>query len=472
MSFELLDALLTESGHAPTGMGRTEGKYETIQEDSDSEIFSDLDGLVESAMRETLRSTILESSIPDQTKIEHISVVEEAEFTPEQMYTFMQENIQPVLDMSGVLEEGFEFTSKTTALSLPVYESALAIWLHKNGQLQETISEMVAENELIESGHSISEAVSMVEQSSKDKSSSIYSQLISERTTSESSDLISDVLSGIMEKYEIEVDKMNDIVNEAETALQTAGVENLIVDIQEMANLVATYNIISESDGGGSFSDWLYEAERDSSGKMVFGKKAAGARKTKTTLSGENPTEFKYKDRDPIEAKKSAKETDKSTLTGEQNKKYDKAPSAKKAIGLEKKTGTGYYLKKGRYKDAALNIKNKFKGAVRNTGKLLSKAGSAIGKAAKSKYGKIGGAAVGAAAVAAAGVAGYKAYKNRQCGGLDGAELAKCKKTAAAQGLRAAQASMSSCKTASNPERCAKSAQKEVEKWKARVAKY
>ena len=110
MSFELLDNVLLESGANITS-GRSLSK--------DSEIFSELDSLVETAMRETLRNTIFSSGQDSDVKLEHLEIVENTTFTEAQLTKFMDTTIYPILEMSGAFNP-----YKKITISLPVYEAA------------------------------------------------------------------------------------------------------------------------------------------------------------------------------------------------------------------------------------------------------------------------------------------------------------------------------------------------------------
>ncbi|MCK5015819.1 MAG: hypothetical protein KAS32_02005, partial [Candidatus Peribacteraceae bacterium] len=125
MSFELLDTIL-ESSIAK------EAEVETPFVAEDADIYGGLDSLVEDAMRDSLRFTVMESAIDSDTKIEHLGLVESAAFTQDQMLKFMEDSIHPVLEMAGVFEEGVE---DAFSVHPAIYELALTLALNESDAL-------------------------------------------------------------------------------------------------------------------------------------------------------------------------------------------------------------------------------------------------------------------------------------------------------------------------------------------------
>ncbi|MCK5019533.1 MAG: hypothetical protein KAS32_20910 [Candidatus Peribacteraceae bacterium] len=125
MSFELLDTIL-ESSNAK------EAEVEAPFVAEDADVYGGLDSLVEDAMRDSLRFTVMESAVDSDTKIEHLGVVEGVAFTQEQMLAYMGNSIHPVLEMSGVLGEDVE---ETTPVHPAIYELALTLALNESKAL-------------------------------------------------------------------------------------------------------------------------------------------------------------------------------------------------------------------------------------------------------------------------------------------------------------------------------------------------
>ena len=110
MSFELLDAILQENSTTVNG-GNS-------QYPSNNESYAILDGLVENAMKSSLRSIIIENGNDINSVANHLSVVEDTQFNEDQIIDYMNDNINPVIGMLGVEENNYG----PVAVNLAMYD--------------------------------------------------------------------------------------------------------------------------------------------------------------------------------------------------------------------------------------------------------------------------------------------------------------------------------------------------------------
>jgi hypothetical protein len=135
MSFELLNSILNK-GNKKVVKENTNNFVlpESEKRINESDItFSELDNLVESAMRDTLKKTIQESNMDPSL----LNVVDNSVFTEEQVYDFMKDTIDPILESVGTLTNGrlLNSDSRVRGVSLPVYEVALTLESARLGAL-------------------------------------------------------------------------------------------------------------------------------------------------------------------------------------------------------------------------------------------------------------------------------------------------------------------------------------------------
>jgi len=344
MSFELLDDVLLESGYKTPD---EEKKEEEVVNTEDNDIFEELDGMIEGAMRESLRNTVFCSENDSDVKLEHLEVVESAEFTEEQMTKFMDTTIYPILEMSGSLEDNDNET-----VSLPIFEIV--------GLLED---------------------------------------LGSDEITEENADI---ELEAICEFYGINDEDRETIIAEATELLESHGIDKLDPSMQDVSLLVCeTIVILGEVDT----SENLEEAKKK------------GGRPTK-------------------------KQVQMRILRG----RIKDAPGKALAYSKEKGKEVGSWVA------------------------AKGKAGLAKGKEALgTKKGKIIAGAITMAAVAAAAALAYR-RKGDKCKGLDGDAKSKCKAAAVNDAIKALNQQKSQCKKAKNPAKCAAGVDKQIAKWKGRMA--
>lgn len=352
MSFELLDDVLLESGY------NKPVEEEEVVNTEDNDIFEELDGMIEGAMRESLRNTVFCSENESDIKLEHLEVVESAEFTEEQMTKFMDTTIYPILEMSGSLEDNDNET-----VSLPLFEIV--------GLLED---------------------------------------LGSDEITEENADI---ELEAICEFYGINDEDRETIIAEATELLESHGIDKLDPSMQDVSLLVCeTIVILGEVDT----SENLEEAKK----------------------KGGRPTKKQVKMR---------------ILRGQ----IKDAPGKALAYSKEK------------IKAGAAKVKEKGKEAGK-WATAKGKVGLAKGKAVLgTKKGKIIAGAITMAAVAAAAALAYR-RKGDKCKGLDGDAKSKCKAAAVNDAIKALNKQKSQCSKAKNPAKCAAGVDKQIAKWKGRMA--
>lgn len=150
MQYELLGNILKRKGVTPvsesTSVSKTEKPVRKNQiksnrlNESDM-LHSDVETLVESAVKETLKRTINESAIPDSDKIRNVNVVENIKLKEEESLSFLNDTIDPILetatngDINRMLRS--KNTGKVRSVSLPLYEIALTLESARIGALTE-----------------------------------------------------------------------------------------------------------------------------------------------------------------------------------------------------------------------------------------------------------------------------------------------------------------------------------------------
>ena len=478
--FELLDAILNE------GTANVQDTDEYVTE-SDSALYANIDQLVEGAMRETLRNTILESAIDDSTKLNHIEVIESANFSDEQVLSFMESTINPILDVAGFLDESHDLGGiDPIAVSAPVYEAALAIHLNSMDELSEAVlaSELVeAASELDGSDQEefINENFGMV---STGDSNSLYKQIF--ESAGSETDVLQDAFAHIFEKYEMDETEAEMVVSEAVEFLETYGVENLQLDMGFIAEAVVEYNALAESNGYATFGVVLEDlnylisevsnAEAEKAGREA--RQSAIKKNNKMTSQRLKANVIKPAGEKVGKAYKSirTKTVSLGKAIGDRSGKAWAAAKEPRATGKAAYDATINGAKKvwGKTSDAG---KSAWDG-VKNPGRTAKAGWKATSDFASGKYAagkeyagknkvKVAGGTVAIAAVATAAMIAYKKFKTRECPGLSGEEKSKCMKMAAAQGLKAAKAQARTC---GSDEKCMKSAKAEISKWESKVA--
>jgi hypothetical protein len=239
---------------AKEGVAKNKAKMtKESTEDQDSEIineeiefnmdsmYADLDQLIENTMRTSLRTTITESAMPAETKLEHLTIVEKAIFTKEQMTDFVQENIDPILKCAGVFNGTYNLGGDNpVAVSLPVYEAALILTVANEG--------------LLESAN--------VKEDEKTIKNSLYESLMAnqqvEKDNSKSLEIINEHLANLYDRYDMTEDNDREaLFNEAVYVITKYGSENLRPSFNELAECVCIYNENAERNDEKLFGEVL-----------------------------------------------------------------------------------------------------------------------------------------------------------------------------------------------------------------------
>lgn len=197
MAFELLDQILKESGVGVAGKEITTG--------TEAQIFESIDALIEDAMRTSFRGMIFESAIADDSKIQQLSIIEDAAFTEDQMLQFMDEMVTPVLALSGLAEGYSEDT-----IFVPSVVSNVATWI-----------------DLAESGVI-----------TKDEAKSEISE--------------------VMEAYEIPTEERSELIDIALECV-AIGMDRIKTDVFELSEMVYELNSLEEE----TEEDWIEEGAAD-----------------------------------------------------------------------------------------------------------------------------------------------------------------------------------------------------------------
>lgn len=416
MSFELLDNILEESG--------VPGIYSDTKDTGDvgdtgleegDEVYADLDDLIESGMRETLRNTITESAAPDETKLQHLTIIENADFDKDQMLTFMDETIHPILAFSDVLDEEIDITT-ATVVSLPLYELYLVLAAADNGMLTESEDEGAAYDAFTESVL-------------KDNM---------ENDVELNEEALSEALVEVFEKYGIAEDAREDMLNEAvELYDNTPDDVDVIPSIQEVAEAVISYNNSMDENDVPALE--LAEAYLEE----LFGKKKTRMQRAKGYVKGKADVASKY-------------------VKGKAEKVSKAAKGAKKAVGKQARMLTGKQTMREKISRGVRRAlptvtggETRSEKAQRIAAEKMRAAKKTAGKVWGTKKGKAGAAALGLAALGTAATLAYKKMKGS----------GKSDKAAAQSAINAIKAQASKCTT----DKCKASAQKQIAKWKARM---
>lgn len=303
MSFELLDDILLESGNetdqkvedtkdekdqtnVEEGVDNTEGAVNvegaepvepvepTVnQEDLDENVvdvepidedlmeaisntmYSDLDQLIENSMRTSLRTVITESSIPPETKIDQLAIVERVVFTQDQMSKFVNENIHPILDCAGVFSGTYNLGGDNPiSVSLPLYETILTLHIANEGllkSLKEEEEPKTIKNSLYES---------MIESQKQD-----------EVDAEKSMEIVNEHLATLYERYNIEDDSDREaLLDKALNIMNEHGVENIRPSLYELAECICAYNKKAEENEEKLFGETLPKDEDLSESDNIF----------------------------------------------------------------------------------------------------------------------------------------------------------------------------------------------------------
>lgn len=131
----------SKSGQAGSGQAK---RRVDIRENF--KIYEELDSLVESAMRDSLKKAITESAASDADQMKYLKMTESAKFTPEESIRFMTNYISPVLEITNISKPLPMFTDKKRnmrSVPLPVYEIAMTIESARLGRLTEESLDLV-----------------------------------------------------------------------------------------------------------------------------------------------------------------------------------------------------------------------------------------------------------------------------------------------------------------------------------------
>jgi len=221
-SLEFIDRVLAENGI-------TVDKQKTIvKEDAefDNTILQEANEVIEKAMRTSLRSAILESSIEDSKKLDRIGLIEDAEFTDSQKSKFLYNTIHPIIETSGILQVPKD--NIPVFVSGVVYETALALQMAKEGMFEEIalFNEM---NDLY-SQEEIEEAT--VEDLKEDI------EQILETKESTKKEILESYLERVFSDWNVEDPRQQRLViDSAKQYIKEGIVENLAIDFDELSEL-------------------------------------------------------------------------------------------------------------------------------------------------------------------------------------------------------------------------------------------
>ncbi len=136
MAFELLNQLLESKGIKTDAKKSSTPLKEARVKETDV-LYNEIDTLVESAIRETLSSTILESFDGGELK-RNLSIIESSVFSEKQTSNFIEETIDPILETVGTINSNRIVknpSNKIKGVLLPVYEIALTLEAARMGAL-------------------------------------------------------------------------------------------------------------------------------------------------------------------------------------------------------------------------------------------------------------------------------------------------------------------------------------------------
>lgn len=440
MNFELLDSILEGAQDIDNlDAATTPDNPEEIEKSKENEIYSDVDTMVEAAMHEALRNTIMESTVNPATKLQHIMITESTDFTEDQMEKFMHETIHPILTFCGMLQEGIDY-NKAVTTNFATYALVNVLEDADNGVHAEDSPE--------------------------------YDELTNEVLNKEGEvdeKSLGEALVGVFEAFNISESDRETMLEEA-IELRNSGVK-VLPNLDEVAGYVFAYNLSNTNmpltDLAESYG--LFCLEEDLKSAVDIATKGIG--KVEEKLKTETDPEKK---KGLMMRLKALKQRIADAKKKWQEKRVKAAELKKRPEGWhmgKKPEGAGAtklvhprkpWTMGQKADDKATELVHAGKGG--RVRQLVSKAKAKWGALSKGKKaGVIAGLA--AAAIATAAAIAYRKKKDK-CSGLEGDAKANCQKQAVQAAIAAIKSQASKC---GSDEKCKAKAQKQIDKWKARM---
>lgn len=117
-------------------------------------LYQELDKLTENAIKDTLRSTIMESVLPDNIKLNQTEAISRVSLKEDEILGFMNDTIDPIIETVGTFNDSkvVKASNKKAlkSVSIPVYEVALTLEAARLGALTEESLEDVAVKDDVE----------------------------------------------------------------------------------------------------------------------------------------------------------------------------------------------------------------------------------------------------------------------------------------------------------------------------------
>jgi len=239
-SLEFIDRVLAENGI-------TVDKQKTIVEEDtefDNTILRETNEVIEKAMRTSLRSAILESSIEDSKKLDRIGLIEDAEFTDSQKSKFLYNTIHPIIETSGILQVPKD--NIPVFVSGVVYETALALQMARDGMFEEIslfneMNDLYSQEEIEET--TVEDLKEDIEQ-------------ILETKESTKKEILESYLERVFSDWNVEDPRQQKLViDSAKQYIKEGIVENLVIDFDELSEL----NELTYDDMNRKGTDWEVE---------------------------------------------------------------------------------------------------------------------------------------------------------------------------------------------------------------------
>jgi hypothetical protein len=402
-------------------------------------IYQELDALIYEEVRNTLRNTILESSLPADEKVEKISKLEKAAITKEHAQQFLYENVYPILEVSGI--NSFQ-GDNPVFVDGPVLEAAIILDFAKRGKFR-TLKNLLEDHEEIFNDYS-------------------------GKNPRNKEDILESSFQNIFKHWGITSTKeKKKIISEANKHLRESGIDNLLWNPNEVAVLLNEEGY-SEADARKRFeeeqkkadenwqpeTDMEYSARRQAEAEANESIKLQNINKLKDKLA-ELRSRLRHADANGIDS------SEKQAIRNEIEKVAAQIPGDS-SQWTHDMTGK---LKEGEKTGILRNI---WSTLTRWTGSAVN-AASELKKLKDAATSKTGAIVIGTTLLGLIAAYIWK-RRNDKCRGLSGEQYKKCQRAAADAAIAGVRAQLRNCPKSANPSKCQEDVKRVLASWQSRKA--
>ena len=388
-------------------------------------IYQELDALIYEEVRNTLRNTILESSLPADEKVEKISKLEKAAITKEHAQQFLYENVYPILEVSGI--NSFQ-GDNPVFVDGPVLEAAIILDFAKRGKFR-TLKNLLEDHEEIFNDYS-------------------------GKNPRNKEDILESSFQNIFKHWGITSTKeKKKIISEANQTLNEFGVDNLIWNPEQVGAILEQTN--EDDSNWQPETDMEYSARRQAEAEANESIKLQNINKLKDKLA-ELRSRLRHADANGIDS------SEKQAIRNEIEKVAAQIPGDS-SQWTHDMTGK---LKEGEKTGILRNI---WSTLTRWTGSAVN-AASELGKKLKdAATSKTGAIVIGTTLLGLIAAYIWK-RRNDKCRGLSGEQYKKCQRAAADAAIAGVRAQLRNCPKSANPSKCQEDVKRVLASWQSRKA--